>query len=135
MDVGDQAGCFGKPRRGEKIGCRRENVDRITERSHEPAHGLTKELIIFNDRNEYLFHHAVRWTRPRADNYPTILTLRIELLDIRENATSVPRVPRKLWFIWTMSEANPAWLMIDASAGRKRSRDCIGRALGLARAP
>jgi len=85
MDVGDQAGCFGKPRGGEKIGCRRENVDRIAKRSHEPAHGLTKELIIFNDRNQYLFHHtamAVRWTRLGAYNYPILVTLRIELLDI-----------------------------------------------------
>src|SRR5215468_2005817 len=30
MDVGDQAGCFGKARGDEKFGCRRENVDRIT---------------------------------------------------------------------------------------------------------
>jgi len=29
MDVGDQAGCFGKLRGGEKIGGRRKNVDRI----------------------------------------------------------------------------------------------------------
>jgi hypothetical protein len=66
MDVGDQAGCFGKPRGGEKIRCRRENVDRITQRSHEPTHGLAKELIIFDDRNQYLFHHramAIHWTR------------------------------------------------------------------------
>jgi len=58
MDVGDQAACFGKPRGGEKIGRRRENVDRIAQRSHEPAHGFTKEPIIFNDRNQYLFHHT-----------------------------------------------------------------------------
>lgn len=38
----------------------------------------------------------------RAANYPIIVTLRIELLDIWENATSVPPVPRKLWLIWTM---------------------------------
>jgi hypothetical protein len=69
---------------------------------------------------------AVRWTRPRADNYPIIVTLRIELLDIRENATSVPPVPRKLWFIWTSLEANSAWLMIEASAGRKQSRNRSG---------
>jgi hypothetical protein len=85
MDVGDQAGCFGKPRGGEKIGCRRENVDRIAQRSHEPAHGLTKEPIIFNDRNQYLFHHTAHGRSLDAsagDNYPIIVTLRIELLDI-----------------------------------------------------
>ena len=38
----------------------------------------------------------------RAANYPIIVTLRIELLDILENATSVPPVPHKLWLIWTM---------------------------------
>src|SRR3954449_2375570 len=37
MDVRDQAGCFGKPRGREKIGCRRENGDRIAQRSHEPG--------------------------------------------------------------------------------------------------
>jgi hypothetical protein len=58
MDVGDQASCFGKARGGEKIRCRRENIDRITQGSHESAHGLTKEPIIFDDRNQYLFHHT-----------------------------------------------------------------------------
>jgi hypothetical protein len=66
MDVGDQAGCFGKPRRREKFCCRREGVDRMAERSHEPAHGLAKEPIVIDDRNQYLLHHAalaIRWTR------------------------------------------------------------------------
>jgi len=66
MDVSDQAARFGEARGGEKVGCRRENVDRMAKRSQEPAHGLTKELIIIDDRNQYLFHHAAfrhRWTR------------------------------------------------------------------------
>jgi hypothetical protein len=58
MDVGDQAGCFGEERGREKFGSRREDVDRIAQRSHEPAHGLTKEPIIIDDRKQYLFHHA-----------------------------------------------------------------------------
>lgn len=37
-----------------------------------------------------------------AANYPIVVMLRIELLGIRENATSVPPVPRKLWLILTM---------------------------------
>jgi hypothetical protein len=58
VNVGDQAGGFRQKALRQEIGCRRENVDRIAQRSHEPAHGLTKEPIIFNDRNQYLFHHA-----------------------------------------------------------------------------
>jgi len=68
MDVGDQAGCFGQPRGGEKIRCRRENVDRIAQRSHEPAHGLAKEPIIFDDRNQYLFHHTAHGRSPDASS-------------------------------------------------------------------
>jgi len=66
VDVGDQTGCFGEAWGREKFGCRRKNLDRIAQRSHEPTHGLTKGPIIFNDRNQYLFHHArlcIRWTR------------------------------------------------------------------------
>jgi hypothetical protein len=58
VDVSDQTGCFGEARGREKFGCRRKNLDRIAQRSHEPTHGLTKGPIIFNDRNQYLFHHA-----------------------------------------------------------------------------
>src|SRR5215469_13122308 len=77
LDVGDQTGCFGEARGREKFPCRREKVGRIAERSHEPAHGLTKELIIIDDRNQYLFHHppmAIRGTR-RAGSQPTMPTL------------------------------------------------------------
>ena len=56
--VGDQTGSFGKARRREEFGCRRENVDRMAQRSHESAHGLTKETIIVDDRNQHFFHHA-----------------------------------------------------------------------------
>jgi len=58
VDVGDQAGCFGEARGREKFGGRRKHLDRIAQRSHEPTHGLTKGPIIFNDRNQYFFHHA-----------------------------------------------------------------------------
>jgi hypothetical protein len=60
---------------------------------------------------------AIHWTRRVAANHPIIVTLRIELL---ENATSVPAAPRKLWFIWTVIRSQSAWLVIEASAGRKR---------------
>jgi hypothetical protein len=52
MDVGDQAGGFDKPRGCEEIGRRRESLDAVTQRPHEPSHRLTKELIVFNDRDQ-----------------------------------------------------------------------------------
>jgi hypothetical protein len=58
LDIGDQAGCFGETGGREKIGRRRENVDSVAHRSHESGHGLTKEPIVIDDRNHYIFHHA-----------------------------------------------------------------------------
>jgi hypothetical protein len=58
MDIRDQAGGFAQTSGREEIGCRRKNVNRIAQRSHEPLHGLAKEPIIFNDRNQLLFGHA-----------------------------------------------------------------------------
>ncbi len=52
MDVGDQASCFAEMTGGEKIGRRWKSLDGIAQRSHEPSHGLAKEPIIFNDRNQ-----------------------------------------------------------------------------------
>src|SRR5215468_3948498 len=92
MDVGDQAGCFWKARGGEKFGCRRENVDRMAQRSHEPAHGLTKEPIIIDDRDQHFFHHAPMSIR-RIRRAPTVSTLRMKLLDMSENATSAVPMP------------------------------------------
>src|SRR6266436_2449922 len=52
MDVGDQASRFDETRRCEEIGCRRETLGGVTQRPHEPAHGLAKEPIIFYYRNQ-----------------------------------------------------------------------------------
>jgi hypothetical protein len=52
MDVRDQAGGFDEARGCEEIGRRRESVDAVAERPHEPYHGLAKELIILDDRNQ-----------------------------------------------------------------------------------
>src|SRR6266853_4830473 len=57
MDVSDQASCFREMRRCEEIGCRRENLDGVILRSHEPSHRLAKELIILNDRDQWCFLH------------------------------------------------------------------------------
>ncbi len=52
VDVGDQAGGFDKARGCEEIGRRRESLDAVTQRPHEPSHGLAKELIVFDDRDQ-----------------------------------------------------------------------------------
>jgi hypothetical protein len=49
VDVGDQAGGLAKTRGCEEIGGGCEGLDSMAQRSHEPSHRLTKELIIFND--------------------------------------------------------------------------------------
>jgi hypothetical protein len=102
MDVSDQAGCFGEARGGEEFGCRREKVGRVAERSHEPAHGLTTEPIIIDDRNQYLFHHsAYGQSLAPSCGQPTTPMLRMELLDVSENAIKAVRVPHKLRLILT----------------------------------
>jgi hypothetical protein len=52
MDVSDQAGCFDETRGSEEIGCRRESLDAVPQRSHEPSHGIAKVLIILDDRDQ-----------------------------------------------------------------------------------
>src|SRR5712691_1638333 len=58
VDVGDQASRFDETRRCEEIGCRRKSLDGVTQRPHEPSHGLAKEPIIFDNRNQKRFRHA-----------------------------------------------------------------------------
>src|SRR5882724_2671326 len=57
MDVSNQAGRFNETRRREEIMCRRESLDRVTERPHEPFHRLAKEPVIFDDGNQLFFRH------------------------------------------------------------------------------
>jgi hypothetical protein len=52
MDVGDQAGRFDETRGCEEIGCRREGLDAVAQRPHEPSHGIAKGWIILNDRDQ-----------------------------------------------------------------------------------
>jgi len=52
VDIGDQAGRFPKTGGCEEIRCRRENGDRIAQRSHEPSHGLAKRLVVIDDRDQ-----------------------------------------------------------------------------------
>jgi hypothetical protein len=52
IDVSDQAGRVDETRGSEEIGCRRESLDAVAQRPHEPSHGLAKVLIILNDRDQ-----------------------------------------------------------------------------------
>jgi hypothetical protein len=52
IDVGDQAAGFDKARGCEEIGSRRESLDAKAQRPHQPFHGLAKELIVFDDRDQ-----------------------------------------------------------------------------------
>jgi hypothetical protein len=64
MNVGDQACGFGETRRSEEIGCRREILDGIAQRRHEPPRGRAKELVIVNDRDEWRFRHTASGSSP-----------------------------------------------------------------------
>jgi PAS domain S-box-containing protein len=52
LDVGDQARGFIPPMGREEIGGRSERLDSVAKRPHEPSHGLAKELIIVDDRDQ-----------------------------------------------------------------------------------
>jgi len=52
VHVGDQAGGFDKARGREEFGRRWKSLDAVAQRPHEPSHGLAKELIVFDDRNQ-----------------------------------------------------------------------------------
>jgi hypothetical protein len=58
MDISDQAGGFDETRGREEIGGRRESLDGVAQRPHEPSHGLAKELIIINDQDQWRFRHT-----------------------------------------------------------------------------
>src|SRR5262249_28061034 len=129
MDIGDQAACFGEARGRKKFGCGRENVDRMVQRSQEPAHGLTPETIIIDDRNTCLLHHAAYGHSPDPScGQPTMPTLCMELPDVGENATSATPMPHKLWLILTTTaKLGRQGLRSRTSAGRTRRRDHTGR--------
>jgi hypothetical protein len=57
LDIGDQAGSFRKERRCEEIGCRRERFDSVTQQPYEFFHGFSKELIILDDRYQWMLRH------------------------------------------------------------------------------
>jgi PAS domain S-box-containing protein len=52
LDVGDQAGSFDEMRGRKEVGCRREYLNGVAHRPHEPFHRLAKELIVFNNRDQ-----------------------------------------------------------------------------------
>src|SRR5215472_17640359 len=108
MNVGDQAGCFGEARGCEEICCRWKSLYGIAKRPHEPSHGVAKEPIIFNDRNQLLFHHdACGNSLEPAMRAPKQCrrTAWIGLICVN-NATGAMPVPRKLWL---MDENYAVW--------------------------
>jgi hypothetical protein len=58
MDVSDQAGGFRETRGGEEIGRRRESLDGVAQRPHEPSHGFAIEVIIIYERDQWCLRHA-----------------------------------------------------------------------------
>ena len=52
LHVSDQTDRFNETRGCEKIGRRREDLDSVTERPHEPSHGLAKVRIVIDDRDQ-----------------------------------------------------------------------------------
>jgi hypothetical protein len=62
VKVSDQAGGFAKAGGSEEIGGRWEGLDTVAQRPHQPSHGLTKELIVFDDRDQWRFRHTASGT-------------------------------------------------------------------------
>src|SRR3984885_16238839 len=58
MDVSDQAGSLVETARCEKIDCRRESLDGVTQRPQKSSHGIAKEFIVFDDRDQWRFGQA-----------------------------------------------------------------------------
>jgi hypothetical protein len=58
MDVSDQAGSLVETARCEKIGCRRESLDGVTQRPQKSSHRIAKEFIVFDDRDQWRFGQA-----------------------------------------------------------------------------
>jgi nitrogen-specific signal transduction histidine kinase len=52
LDVGNQAGGFNQAMGCKEIGGRSESLHGVAQRPHEPSHGLAKELIIIDDRDQ-----------------------------------------------------------------------------------
>jgi len=69
MDVSNQAGGLVETARCEKIGCRWESFDGVTQRPHEPSHGLAKELIILDDRDQWRVGQSALRHRARPPLY------------------------------------------------------------------
>ena len=103
MNVGDQACGFGKTRGSEEIGCRREILDGIAQRPHEPRHGRAMESIIVNNRDERRFRHGVSGTssEPIILSHPLISS---HYLGQRIPPSNIHG--RKLWFtpLWRRTQ-------------------------------
>jgi hypothetical protein len=52
VHVSDQADRFGDTRGCEEIGRRWKDLDSVAQRPHEPSHGLAKERVVIDDRDQ-----------------------------------------------------------------------------------
>jgi len=84
LDVGDQASGFDETRGRDEIGCRREYLNGVAKRPHEPFHGLAKEVIIFNNRDQYRFRHRASRQPARTRHIDSALASACELRSFRQ---------------------------------------------------
>src|SRR5262249_48445113 len=99
--IGVQESCIGEERGCMEIGRRWKSLDRVAQRPHEPSHGVAKEAVIFNDRNQLLFHHAASGSSPEPALRAAQECRRFawDHLIWVNSATSATLVPHKLWLM------------------------------------
>jgi hypothetical protein len=142
LNVCDQASCLAKIRRGEEIGCRRKHLDGVPARPHKPSHGLAKEPIILDDRNQYRFRHTVSNNSIEPARPATPLSV-APTGEFNNRACAKQRhwamlMPYKFWFMLghdfrkraprmrpnhrhSAISARKPWLMQPKSHGRKQA--------------
>jgi hypothetical protein len=101
MDVSDHATRFVKMRGRKEFGCRKKCFDSIAQGPHEPFHGLTKELIILDDRDQWRFRHTASGSFghaafPGADK---VMAPECEFRNLRQRVPPSNAAPYKLWLM------------------------------------
>ena len=107
MDVSDQAGSLVETARCKKIGCRRESLDGVTQRPQKSSHGIAKEFIVFDDRDQWRFGQA---GLPQARTGIPVLAASNTVAPaceriLREESHCSKRGAAKLWLISARGEA------------------------------
>ena len=117
MDVRDQTGGHVETARCEKTGCRGESLDGVTQRPQESSHGLAKEFIVFDDRDQWRFGQAglpqSRAATPRRRVIRGRASMRIRILYNESRCSK--------------SGAAKPWLRPDRGQGSLRLREAIAK--------